>query len=66
VINYASSATKKLLQAWAASSNQTTAANERLETKIGLYNSATAITSITMVPGGGTITSGTYELLGIN
>ena len=66
VINYASATTLKLMQAFSTSSNQTTAANQRMEIKLGLYNSATAITSITMVPGGGTITSGTYELLGIN
>jgi hypothetical protein len=66
VINYASGTTRKLIESFAASSNQSTPANERLETKIGLYNVTTAISSLTMLTGSGNITSGSYQLLGIN
>jgi hypothetical protein len=66
IINYSSSTVIKGIQSNASGTNQTNPPNQRIQIAAGLYNSATAITSITMLTGGGNITSGSYQLLGIN
>jgi uncharacterized protein (UPF0333 family) len=66
IINYASSTTNKLVKTSTLSSNQSTATNRNTLIQIGEYNSATAITSITLLTGTDNITSGSYELLGVN
>ena len=66
IINYSSSTVIKGIQSNASGTNQTNPPNQRIQIAAGLYNSTTAITSITMLTGGGTITSGSYQLLGIN
>jgi hypothetical protein len=66
IINYSSSTVIKGIQSNASGTNQTSPPNQRIQIAAGLYNSTTAITSITMLTGGGDITSGSYELLGIN
>jgi hypothetical protein len=66
IINYSSSTTNKLTLTNTLSSNTGNAANRNTLIQIGEYNSATAITSITLLTGTDNITSGTYELLGVN
>lgn len=66
IINYASSTTNKLVKTSTLSSNQSTVTNRNTLIQIAEYNSATAITSITLLTGTDNITSGSYELLGVN
>lgn len=65
ITNYASTSVIKGMQSDASSTNQNTPPNQRIEILAGLYNSTSAITSLTMVTGGGNITSGTYYLYGV-
>jgi hypothetical protein len=65
VTNYSSTSVIKGIQSDASGTNQSTAPNQRIQIAAGLYNSTTAITSLTMVTGSGNITSGSYQLFGV-
>lgn len=65
VTNYSSTSVIKGIQSDASGTNQNTAPNQRIQIAAGLYNSTTAITSLTMVTGSGNITSGSYQLFGV-
>jgi hypothetical protein len=65
IINYASSSYNKLVENFASTNNSTTATNQRTQFLVGIYLSATAITSIQLSPSSGNFTSGNYELYGV-